>query len=516
MRYTVNWSTPGALSSPATVPSVQGGALTATVASGTTHTVKNVTELTVVLPFSGLSVRYGAVYFTGWLTATGETVQPDTRVGYSELAQYDSDGDGDDNTFLWEFGDVKYNEQWAVTEYPPRVEGSADYAEWIVVDSTAALNQTETGTGGTVTVSGTTHATDLEDPERLRAEFNNIYFRGNTLLIKKEDAATGKALAGAEFQLYQGDELMTFDYDAETGLYDFNSHGTGAIQTLVCDGYANINTSGFAYDRGDITAREVKTPAGYHSIDEPVIIGYTEDTDGDGTADAVIGIKSASGDWARYDQGLLVIRNSSAPVTVSVLKKWSCADSERTDVTVQLLANGSANDAVTLLRESGQAATATLTAVDGWYHEWKNRPTVANGETVAWSVRELKIGTENCKAKLQGKTARRTIPSPTGSRAMRPRPGSTAFSSPWRTRRSARCSISISGMSPARLPSPARSSRSSPWTKPERPSQAALRRPPSRTRRACSASITCAITSATASPKRAPRTATAASTSRRT
>lgn len=633
VNYNINWATPGGLTAPAVAPSVQDGQTTETVASGTTHTVKNVTERTVTAPFTSVPNRYGAVYFTGWLTETGETIQPDSRIGYGELAQYDAngdgtvaltgqwdyhalksvnffikynsyadgntgadaytpvvfttymggidtslgvdklnetyaiqitdtgatyysndklirniygtdttpwftsfpddndmfealktyaqsgqlsvpndagefvtvnvndlneygyairwynfkvandggslddwhvdgllvrkegrvhttktfsgnetliaqskdgffiyavnadaskryimtvtapdtaeqsrilnklgltatqitgwltpidDGDGNGNTLLWEFGDVKYSEEWTITEYPPSIPESADYAEWIVVDS-SALGQTSTGTGGTVTVRGTTLATDLEDPEWLRAEFNNIYFRGNSLMIKKEDAATSHALAGAEFQLYQDGERMTFDYNTETGLYEFQGTGNGAFDTLVCDGYTNISTSGFAYERGDITVREVKTPAGYHSVGD-VVIGYTQDTDGDGIADAAIGVKSESGGWARYDQGLLVIRNSSDPVNVTASKHWNCADSERVDVVVQLLANGSANTAATILRESGQPATVTLTAVHGWTYTWINLPMLANGETVTWSIRELKIGMENCKA----------------------------------------------------------------------------------------------------------------------
>lgn len=631
VRYAVNWSTPSGLNTPSTTPGVQGGQTTATVASGTAHTVKNVTERTVVSSFKSVTSRYGAVYFTGWLTETGDLIQPDARVSYSELAQYDGngdgtvsltgqwdyaplksvnffvkynsyvdgntsadaytpvvfsayaggvdgsltaeelnglyavemtdgatyysndkiirnlygsdtvpwlsefpddndmfqalktyadngqlsvpneageyvtvnvndlneygyairwyqfrvandgdvddwhvdgllvrkegrvhttktfsgnetliqqskegfyihavnadkskryimtvteagsaertriltalgltsdqitgwltpidDGDGNDNTLLWEFGDVKYNEEWTITEYPPDVPGSADYAEWIVVDS-SALGQTATGTGGTISVRGTTHATDLEDPEWLRAEFNNIYFRGNSLMIKKEDAATGQALAGAEFQLYQDGKLMTFDYSEETGLYYFDSHGNGEITTLACDGYTNISTEGFAYDMGDITVRETKTPAGYHSVGD-VVIGYTSDTTGDGTANAEIGIKSESGTWARYEKGLLVIRNSSDPVEVTAVKRWHCEDSERTDVVVQLLANGSANTAATILRESGQSASVTLTGVRGWAHTWTALPMIVNGEAVTWSIRELKIGAESCKA----------------------------------------------------------------------------------------------------------------------
>lgn len=257
-------------------------------------------ERAAILDRLGLS----ASQITGWLTPI-------------------DDGDGNDNTLLWEFRDVEYDEAWVITEYPPQVAESADYAEWVVVDSSAS-NQSASGIGGTVEIRGVTHATDLEDPEWLRAEFNNIYFRGNSLMLKKEDAATGQALSGARFQLYQGDTLMTFDYDAETGLYVFDSHGNGSIDTLVCDGYTNLSTSGFAYDMGDITVRE--------------------------------------------------------------------------DVVMQLLANGSANTAAAILQSSGQSATVTLTAVDGWVYTWYDLPVYANGAPVTWTIRELRVGSENCKS----------------------------------------------------------------------------------------------------------------------
>ena len=332
-------------------------------------------ERAAILDRLGLS----ASQITGWLTPI-------------------DDGDGNDNTLLWEFRDVEYDEAWVITEYPPQVAESADYAEWVVVDSSAS-NQSASGIGGTVEIRGVTHATDLEDPEWLRTEFNNIYFRGNSLMLKKEDAATGQALSGARFQLYQGDTLMTFDYDADTGLYVFDSHGNGSIDTLVCDGYTNLSTSGFAYDMGDITVREVTAPEGYGAVGD-VTIGYTQDTDGDGVPDSAIGITNSadSGAYARYDSGLLVIRNSSAPTRVTAVKRWNCADSEREDVVMQLLANGSANTAAAILQSSGQSATVTLTAVDGWVYTWYDLPVYANGAPVTWTIRELRVGSENCKS----------------------------------------------------------------------------------------------------------------------
>lgn len=305
---------------------------------------------------------------TAWLTATD---------------------DGTGRHFLWEFGDVDYGETWTVTEYPPDLADLADYAEWVIIDA-SATNQSSSGTGGTVSVTGVTQATDVENPEWLRVEFNNIYFYSNSLMLKKEDAATGRSLAGASFQLYQGGALMTFDFDAQTGLYTYNSSGGGAYSTLVCDGYTNISTSGFAYDMGVITVREVEAPEGYGLVGD-ITIGYLTETGGD------IGLTSDVS-FAKYDRGLLTVKNHAAQNEVTVIKHWNCQDAEREDIVVQLLANGSANDAADILKSTGQSATQTLTSVHGWTYTWHNLPDYANGVPVSWSVSELRIGSEQAKA----------------------------------------------------------------------------------------------------------------------
>ena len=305
---------------------------------------------------------------TAWLTATG---------------------DGTGRHFLWEFGDVDYGETWTVTEYPPDLADLADYAEWVIIDA-SAMNQSSSGTGGSVSVTGVTQATDVENPEWLRVEFNNIYFYSNSLMLKKEDAATGRSLAGASFQFYQDGALMTFDFDAQTGLYIYNSSGGGAYSTLVCDGYTNISTSGFAYDRGEITVREVEAPEGYGLVGD-ITIGYLTETGGD------IGLTSDVS-FAKYDRGLLTVKNHAAQNEVTVIKHWNCQDAEREDIVVQLLANGSANDAADILKSTGQSATQTLTSVHGWTYTWHNLPDYANGVPVSWSVSELRIGSEQAKA----------------------------------------------------------------------------------------------------------------------
>ena len=306
------------------------------------------------------------------------------------------DGDTDADTMLWEFGDMDYGEVWTVTEHPPELEDTVSRAEWSVADA-SGLNASASGSGHTVTIRGVTQATDLEEPDWPQISFNNIYFRSDSLMLKKEDAATGHALAGAEFQFYQNDRLMTFDYDDAAGLYVYNRNGSGAVTALTCGGYTNVSTTGFSYSEGDITIREVTVPTGYNRVGD-VTLGYTADSDGDGVPDSAVGITSSSGAFARYDSGLLVIENSSDPIDVTVTKEWNCADSERADVVMQLLANGSATTAASILQDSGQSVTVTLTEAYGWSHTWKSLPVYASGGPVTWSVREIKIGSENCKA----------------------------------------------------------------------------------------------------------------------
>ena len=306
------------------------------------------------------------------------------------------DGDTDANTMLWEFGDMDYGEIWTVTEHPPELEDTVSRAEWSVADA-SGLNASASGSGHTVTIRGVTQAADLEEPDWPQISFNNIYFRSDSLMLKKEDAATGHALAGAEFQFYQNGRLMTFDYDSASGLYVYSKDGSGAMTALTCGGYTNVSTTGFSYGEGDITIREVTVPAGYNRV-EDVTLGYTADSSGDGILDSAVGITSNSGAFARYDNGLLVIENSSDPIDVTVTKEWNCAGSERADVVMQLLANGSATTAAAILQDSGQSVTVTLTEVYGWSHTWKSLPVYASGGPVTWSVREVRIGSENCKA----------------------------------------------------------------------------------------------------------------------
>ena len=182
-----------------------------------------------------------------------------------------------------------------------------------------------------------------------------------------------------------------------------NSHGTGAYRALtVGEGYANISLDGFSYDKGDIVIQEVSPPTGYELVGE-VRVGYTEDTDGDGKNDATVGITNGA-TYAQYHDGLVVIQNNPSLRNVTVTKTWNCAESEKGDVVVQLLANGDVSLTARILAGRKDAggnpipATVTITETGGWTYTWENMPLYANGEKVEYTVREIKIGGESCKS----------------------------------------------------------------------------------------------------------------------
>ena len=297
------------------------------------------------------------------------------------------DGDGNPNTWFWRITDVKYNEAWTFTESPNTSANVIYHAEWAISDA-SANSQTSNGAGNSVTVRGVTYASDLADPEWLRVDFNNIYYHKDSLMIKKADGVTGEALSGAQFRLYQNDTLMTFDYDSNSGMYVYNPGGTGAYDTLTGDGYMNIAAKDFSYDNGPITVREITAPTNYNPVGD-IKVGYTD------TGQVNIGIIDPV-DYATYLDGLLVVYNSANTMSVTAEKIWECEESEWQDITVQLFANGSANLAATL--SGTQSTMVSLTAGNDYRHTWTSLPIYAYGTRVEWSIKEIQIGAEVCKA----------------------------------------------------------------------------------------------------------------------
>ncbi len=286
----------------------------------------------------------------------------------------------DTMTYDWSVEHVKYGEQWTVTEDPgiPTDSTMVVHSSYRVVD--AYNTQSKSGDGTQVDVTGMTYATDMGEIQALRVEFTNIYHTHDSVIIKKEDATTGSPLGGAVFALLQNGEYLRFSYDAQAERYIYDPEGD--ITELTGNGYYELVIEGFSYDNGIVEVQELQSPEGYVPV-ENVLLGDL----GDGT----IGVLNDS-DMVSYDDGLLTVRNSTDSTSVTVTKQWFCPAEEWQPVTVQLLAN----DLPVTVLISGVEPTVVLSEENGYTATWYGLPRYANGAEIIWSVRETKIGNEDC------------------------------------------------------------------------------------------------------------------------
>lgn len=293
------------------------------------------------------------------------------------------------DTYMWEITDVEYGEYWEITEHPHQFDDEqvnfSVYSEFTVMD--AHGEQSITGTGTSLTVSGMTYALDEGVDEVLRAEFTNIYNRNDSIIIKKQDSLTGVSIGGAVFQLSQNGQALKFTYNAETDRYQYDAEN-GSVVNLSgnANGYYEICIDDFSYDLGPIVIKEITAPTGYTSIGN-IEIGYTDDGE-------TVGILSGNSELIKFISGVLIVGNSTDSSSVTVKKEWECDQTEWQDVTVQLLANGKLVTTVI----AGVEPQAILNSDNNWQHTWKNLPVYVNGVKINWSVKEIMIGTESAKA----------------------------------------------------------------------------------------------------------------------
>ncbi len=291
--------------------------------------------------------------------------------------------------YQWRLTDVLYDERWTIIEtaIPSALENEDIYAysEYNVIDPLG--DQSSFGAGDSVIVLGRTIAVDEGEEMILRVQFNNIYHRSDSIIIKKQDYRTGAALNGAEFSLFQNGQALKFNYDAQKGIYRYDP--TGGTQTVLSgqgNGYFEILAEHFSYDNGPVTIQEVTAPPGYSSV-AAVEIGYI---DNQGT----IGILSEENEMIRYENGVLLVGNSTDTVSVVAQKRWECPQTEWQPVTVQLMANGKIASAMI----GSINARVVLSEENSWNHQWSDLPLYANGEKITWSLVELAVGDETAKS----------------------------------------------------------------------------------------------------------------------
>lgn len=320
-----------------------------------------------------------------YIDATDVTAGTNTVLTLDNCTAYNAATD----TYMWEITNVDYGELWQITEHPhlfadPGVNFGV-YSEYTVMD--AHGDQSITGSGTSLTVSGMTYALDEGTDEVLRAEFTNIYNKSNSIVIKKQDALTGVSIGGATFRLLQNGVPLAFNYNSETDSYEYDpENGTRTVLSGTANGYFEISIQDFSYDLGNIVVQEVSAPTGYSPIGN-IEIGYTDDQ-------KTIGIIGGNSAMIKYVNGILIVGNSTDVLSVTAKKTWDCPENEWQPVTVQLLANGKLVTTVI----AGVEAQVVLNAENNWQYDWTNLPIYVNGDKIEWSIRETAIGTEAAKA----------------------------------------------------------------------------------------------------------------------
>lgn len=369
--------------------------------------------------FVDSSTRADIRLVTGRAAAEGDT----TMLGYDSRTERTNPTNGNVQVvYSWVIPNVGAGELWNLEEQLVSVDSAVGFGEWTIVDS--ANQQSGNGQGTRTMITGVTFPKDASSVEWLRAEFTNVYYSKNSILLRKVDGLTGQKLDGAQFQLWQstdyGEVLMTFDLKESVGAdgnvyrtYIYRLDGAGQHAVLNSDGTEiNIAVEEFSYGNGPIVVREIKSPTGYIKAENEVIVGYAVDDNGDvmtdDTGTPVVQVLNAeeSAGYATFENGLLIVRNFANTVDLTAQKAWrNCSTDEWADsVVVQLLANGSASQAAAVL-PPGVSTIQTLNVirsggtVQGYEtYTWDDLPVYVGGREVTWSVKELQIGTEELKA----------------------------------------------------------------------------------------------------------------------
>lgn len=291
--------------------------------------------------------------------------------------------------YQWVIEGVELGEYWHIEEFPVEVPGYSCYAEYSVYD-TDGEHSAIAEYGTRASVIGKTFALDEDPDQGLMVDFRNYYYRIETILIKKEDAKTGKPIGGAVFELWQNGNRLSFNYNEDTGQYERDQSGNGEFTQIVTsdDGFSIISTTGFSYDYGDVIVKEVLPPAGYDPAPD-----ITVGTDENGK----VIVKDVAGEppdrWDEVaevptDDALVVKDHAAEFISVTVEKIWN-TNTPADSVEVVLQANG--QHAAALF--PGMAnAQVVLNGGNVWRYTWQDLPRYANGQIVKWGVKEVLIG----------------------------------------------------------------------------------------------------------------------------
>ena len=335
--------------------------------------------------------------FKQYILTLDEATGTALKAIYPNAAFQTAASGGAADNYEWLIANVTLGEYWRITEYPTGVDGASYYAEYSVYDTDG--NTTAVAEYGTrAAVVGKTFALDEDPDQGLLVDFRNYYYPTGSILIKKEDAKTGKPIGNAVFELYQKGNQLTFDYNSETGQYVRNEAGTGAISqiTTAADGFSIISTTGFSYKYGNVVVKEVTAPPGYDPAPN-ITLGWNSETEKNVVLRDLSypnGDVVDSGKWADHaevpNNDVLVVKDgTSYYADVTVTKEWDPVDMAQESVVVALQVNGTR---ATSIFPGLANVEVTLSADNHWTYTWEDLPAYANGELAEWGVKEIKVG----------------------------------------------------------------------------------------------------------------------------
>lgn len=357
--------------------------------------VKRTGQITIDKEFLGDEAAIAAAEKDFYITAENDD-------GSRSLTFYLSDAvtaDAANHHYEWLIEDVDIDEVWTITEHTGPVTANNTtyicYPEYSVRDSDG--NSTAIAEFGTIaSVIGKTYALDEDPDQGLMVDFRNYFYPEDSMLLKKEDAATGQPIGGVTFRLYQPNEYDTliplkFTVDPDTGQYIWDpDDGTVEVISTGETGYSSLKIAGFSFEK-PVYIEEVSYPTGYLPAPR-VTIGQSGENV---VVQGVEGVDKAK--WSDYAEFIVengnlvaVIKNHTGVTTsLTVEKKWEPVDAAEDSVTVVLQANGSR---ATNLFPALSDVEVTLSDDNSWTHTWTDLPCYAGGTAVEWGVQEIKIG----------------------------------------------------------------------------------------------------------------------------
>ena len=339
--------------------------------------------------------------FKQYLLALDDTTVSTLKRQYpNATVQKIKQGNIDAHSYYWQIDGVLLDEYWQITEYPKNdLDGYSHYAEYSAYDSDG--HQTAVAEYGTqAKVVGKTFALDEDPSQGMTVEFTNYYFKDDSILLKKEDAATGAGIPGAGFNFIQKENKLSFN--GSNGTYVQDSTAGDSVIYSGSNGYASI--SGFSYkygaennanDRGSIRIQEEKVPEGYGWA-ATVELGLTDDENENvfiASVKTMDGQSVPQSEWHKYVElprnDVLIIKNHVTDLTSVTAKKIWSTNVPADSVEVVLQANGKhVTDTFTNL----QNAQVKLSAANNWTHTWEDLPRYAGGQLVTWGIKEVKVG----------------------------------------------------------------------------------------------------------------------------